>query len=130
MLVSYTAGHKSGRRYAVPVQYARDGDRVFLYPGLRERKTWWRNLVDGAPVTVRISGRDVRGRAVAIRDDREAIAEGLRAFLCRFPKAGCSLGIARNAAGELDPGALAGHAEHVVIVRIDLEPERQSTSAA
>lgn len=66
----------SGKRY--PVNYLRDGDLVFA--GCDGR--WWRELRgDGAPVSVHIRGRDLRGIARVVTDDpgyRERIFERLR----------------------------------------------------
>jgi hypothetical protein len=41
-------GRRTGRRYELPVQYARDGNRIWIQPGSPEHKTWWRNLRGGA----------------------------------------------------------------------------------
>ncbi len=56
----------SGKRY--PVNYLREGDRVFA--GCDGR--WWRELRgEGAMVTVLIRGKELRGRARAVRNDPE-----------------------------------------------------------
>jgi hypothetical protein len=54
-------GRRSGREFTTPVSYVRDA-RTFTIVSRRGR-TWWRNLAHGAPVTLRLRGRDVRGRA-------------------------------------------------------------------
>ena len=113
-------GRRSGRFYTIPVQYAREGNTVIVYPGRPAEKTWWRNLAGGADVTVRIKGRDLEGHAVAVTDDREAIADGLRIWLRRFPSAARRLGVARDPDGRPDPQDLARAAERIVIVRIEL----------
>jgi hypothetical protein len=46
-------GRKSGRRYSTPISYVREGKAVYATTGDR----WWRNLVGGAPVAIRIAGR-------------------------------------------------------------------------
>lgn len=54
----------SGRR--IPVNYLREGDRV--YAGADGR--WWKELAgDGVPVTVLIRGETLRGQARAVLDD-------------------------------------------------------------
>ncbi len=120
MLLTFR-GRRSGRSFTIPVQYAREGDTVIVYPGRAAEKTWWRNLAGGAEVTLRIKGRDLRGHAVAVAEDREAIAEGLRIWLRRFPSGARRLGVARDPDGRPDPQDLARAAEGIVIVRIDLK---------
>jgi hypothetical protein len=57
-------GRRTGRSYELPVQYARDGDRVWILPGAPGRTTWWRNLRGGAAVDLVLAGHDRHGRAV------------------------------------------------------------------
>lgn len=66
LLISYT-GRRSGRSFALPVQYVREGDEVVVTVGWPERKTWWRNFSDAPrPVVLRLAGRDVQGTARAV----------------------------------------------------------------
>ena len=67
MLVTFT-GRKSGKVYTTPVEYCRDNERVVFFT--QRGRVWWKNLQDGASVTVRIAGRDLTGRAQAITDER------------------------------------------------------------
>ena len=55
-------GRRSGRAYSTPIAYVREGSTVWVTTGDR----WWRNLVDGAPVRIRVAGRwrDARGTPV------------------------------------------------------------------
>ena len=46
-------GRRSGEAYTFPVQYAREDDALTILVGKHERKTWWRNLGEHAPVHVR-----------------------------------------------------------------------------
>lgn len=119
MLLTFR-GRPSGRFYTIPVQYAREGTTVIVYPGRAAEKTWWRNLAGGAEVTLRIKGRDLRGHAVAVTDDREAVADGLRIWLRRFPSGARRLGVARGPDGPPDTQDLARAAERIVLVRIEL----------
>jgi hypothetical protein len=43
LLLTYT-GRRSGRRYTLPVQYARTDQGLILWPAHHDRKRWWRNL--------------------------------------------------------------------------------------
>ena len=49
-------GAKSGRVFEFPVQYAREGDIVVVFPGGARRKNWWRNLRQPAELRVWIDG--------------------------------------------------------------------------
>lgn len=70
LLITYT-GRKSGQSYTVPVNYLKD-DEMLSTTSLRER-TWWRNLRDGAPVTLRLRGRDVQAVPQVAESDETVI---------------------------------------------------------
>ena len=74
MLITVT-GRRSGRAITTPVNFVREGDDVLVTSD--RRRTWWRNLRGGAPVTVRLKGSDRSGRAEVAADDRAAVAEGI-----------------------------------------------------
>ena len=103
MLVTFT-GRRSGRRRTNPVGYARDGEALIVLVGWPERKSWWRNLRGGAPVTVVVRGRPLAGRAEVVTgaDDPARAAALLEVYRRRFPRAG----------EDLDPG-------DAVLVRIE-----------
>ena len=68
-------GRKTGKRYCIPVQYAQDGDELYIITS--EAYTWWRNLRGGAPVSVHLRGTDRGGTADAsVR--REDIQQAIR----------------------------------------------------
>jgi deazaflavin-dependent oxidoreductase (nitroreductase family) len=70
MLMTVT-GRRSGRRFTLPVQYARRDEAVYVLSWPDRR--WWRNLVGGAPVTLRLGGQTVVGAGdVLTGDDAEA----------------------------------------------------------
>jgi hypothetical protein len=58
-------GRRTGREHTFPVGYTLDGDRVTIPVMWPERKVWWRNLRDGAPVRLRLRGEERAGRAAA-----------------------------------------------------------------
>lgn len=100
------------------VQYARDGDLVWVMPGQPERKTWWRNLRRPAMVDVWLAGRAYRARAVAIEGHAEPIeaADALGAYLAELPRARRALQIDATT-------DIATVAASAVMVRVDLEPD-------
>jgi hypothetical protein len=66
-------GRRSGRTFTFPVGYHRDGDRVTIGIDWPERKRWWRNLVDGAPVELRLAGVRRAGMAWARGDEHTGV---------------------------------------------------------
>jgi hypothetical protein len=77
MLLSFK-GRKSGKRYTVPVGYMQAGEDLFVFTHTR----WWKNLIGGAPVVLRLRGRDVSGTATPIADPIR-IAEIAQMFVAR-----------------------------------------------
>jgi hypothetical protein len=63
---------------------APDG-KLIVVPGHPERKQWWRNVLDGAPVQVQVQGRVLEGYGEIVPDAELADAE--RVYLERFPRA-------------------------------------------
>ena len=72
-------GRRSGRTYTTPVSYVREGEDVLLVAA--RDHSWWKNLRGGAPVRLRISGRNEEGVAEALEDASavEALLTVLRA---------------------------------------------------
>lgn len=77
MLLTFT-GRRSGRPYTTPVGYHVDGAHLLVFT----HSPWWRNLRGGAPVELRLRGRDVPGWAVATTDV-EVILPRVRAIVDR-----------------------------------------------
>ena len=103
-------GRRSGRRYTTPVMYARDGDDLYVYVGLPDRKTWWRNLREPQQVRVVAAGREFSATARLLDPVTrpEEVRTGLRAYARTFPRVFRRLG--------MDPeGALA---PDLVMVRL------------
>jgi deazaflavin-dependent oxidoreductase (nitroreductase family) len=66
-------GRRSGRRYTFPVGYQQAGDRVIVNVGWPERKNWWRNLLSGGRVEMRIRGQLREGQAQARGDEHQGV---------------------------------------------------------
>ena len=113
ILLTYT-GRKSGKQFAVPVNYLRDGD-VLLTVTFQAR-TWWRNLRGGAPVTVCLEGREARAYAEALTEPA-AVAEGLAACVRADARRAALYGVKLGADGRPDPEGLRRAAETRVVVR-------------
>jgi F420H(2)-dependent quinone reductase len=56
-------GRRTGRAYALPVQYARAGERLVVRPQDVHGSAWWRNFHTPTAVTVRLAGRIRSGTA-------------------------------------------------------------------
>jgi hypothetical protein len=115
MLVT-VSGRRSGRPYTLPVQYAQDGDVLWILVGASEQKTWWRNLIGGGRVEV-VLRRRVRtghGRAHTYSEQPEVVEEGLRRYVERFPGTARFLRVR-------DEQGFARVAARSVVVRIQLQ---------
>ena len=53
MLITVT-GRKTGKSYTFPVSYIRNGETLLVIS--QRNRTWWKNLCDGAPVTIFLQG--------------------------------------------------------------------------
>ena len=80
LLITFT-GRKSGKTYTTPVSYSQNGDQVYIF----SHADWWKNLRSGAPVSLRIQGRELQGLAEAVAEDKSAVATGLAAHLRKVP---------------------------------------------
>lgn len=121
LLLTYR-GKKSGREYTLPVQYAWDGNTLYVVPGSPEKKTWWRNFRGGAPVQVRLRGQTLQGKGVLL--DQESGAEqavkGLGQYLKRFPPLAASKGVRFEQDGSLNLEDLQRAASSFKVVCVEL----------
>jgi deazaflavin-dependent oxidoreductase (nitroreductase family) len=84
LLVTYTR-RKSGRSLSVPVSYVRDGEEEnLLWTTSLRKRTWWRNLRGGAPVTLRLRGKKRTATGEAIEDEA-GVADALIRYLRQTP---------------------------------------------
>jgi len=63
MLLKFS-GRKTGRRISVPVGYVRQENHLIVFTFGK----WWRNLQNNAEVTLRLQGKDMKGRANVVSD--------------------------------------------------------------
>jgi len=64
-------GRRSGRQFTLPVQYAREGNRL-LVAVQDPSKAWWRNFRTPQEVEVRLRGRLQQGTAHVVSPDDPA----------------------------------------------------------
>jgi hypothetical protein len=79
-LITFT-GCKSGKTYTTPVSYSQKDDQVFIFT----HANWWKNLCGGAPVSLCLRGKEQKGIAAPVAEDKQAIAAELTAHLKRSP---------------------------------------------
>jgi deazaflavin-dependent oxidoreductase (nitroreductase family) len=79
-------GRRSGRQYALPVQYAGAGDHLVVRPQRWEHATWWRNFRTPQPVTVRLAGRLHEGTARVVDPDDPDWRSARQTYATRWPR--------------------------------------------
>ena len=115
LLITFT-GRKSGKTYTTPVDYSQDGDQVFIFT----HANWWKNLRSGAPVTLRLRGREFQGLAEPVAEDKQAVAAGLAAHLRKVPFDAKFYGVTFDDQGNPNPEQVAQAAQTAVMVRVRL----------
>jgi F420H(2)-dependent quinone reductase len=64
-------GRRTGAEHTFPVAYHESAERLTIPVLWPERKLWWRNLRDAAPVRLRLRGANRTGQAHALIDDSD-----------------------------------------------------------
>lgn len=116
MLITVT-GRKSGRPITTPVNYVRDGN-VLSVTSYRHR-TWWRNLRGGAPVTLRLLGKDIHATANVIEDDA-GVSRGLMAHLQKVPEYAKYYQVSLDSSGQPVTADVARSAKDRAIIHVRL----------
>lgn len=115
LLISFT-GRKSGKIYTTPVSYSQRGDMVSIFT----HAAWWVNLRDGAPVTLRMRGRELHGLAEAVAEDKDAVSAGLAAHLRVVPSDARYYEVSFDEDGNPRAEDVAKAVETVVMIRVRL----------
>ncbi|MCA5894042.1 hypothetical protein LEP48_11885 [Isoptericola sp. NEAU-Y5] len=77
-IVRYT-GRRTGREFAIPVGFRREGEGVTLRAVAPEAKRWWRNFLgEGAALSLELDGEERSGHAVAHRDAAGRVTVSVR----------------------------------------------------
>ncbi|HWQ84401.1 MAG TPA: nitroreductase/quinone reductase family protein [Anaerolineales bacterium] len=123
LLLTFT-GRKSGRTFTTPVGYSQSGDTLTLFTHAR----WWKNLLNAAPVTLHLRGREIQGVPEPVTG-QEAILAGLLARLRRVPRDAGFYGVTIDNRGYPDLAETIRAVQSVVMIRIRLETSfvRQSS---
>jgi deazaflavin-dependent oxidoreductase (nitroreductase family) len=115
LLITFT-GRKSGKTYTTPVDYSQDGDQVTIF----SHANWWKNLRNGAPVTLRMRGRELQGLAEPVAEDKQAVAAGLTEHLRKVPSDARYYGVTFDDHGNPRAEEVERAAQNVVMIRIQL----------
>ncbi len=116
MVIGYT-GRRSGKRFETPVNYVRNGDDLLVTSYLS--RTWWRNLLGEAPVTVWLMGKQIQANAEAYSDPVD-VTRYLQAYLEKAPQQARYFNVALDEHGRPDPAQVSQAAQDRVIVRVRL----------
>jgi deazaflavin-dependent oxidoreductase (nitroreductase family) len=116
MLVTYQ-GRKSGKTYTTPVNYIRDGE-ILLVTSLQKR-TWWRNLLGGAPVMLRLQGHKVKAIGEAFTDEA-LVNTNFLAILNRAPQYAKYFSIRLDTNGEPNLEEVSQAAKERTVIRFQL----------
>ena len=116
MIITFQ-GAKSGKTYATPVSYSREGAHVHCFTHAR----WWKNFAEGADVKLRIQGQDFDGHAEAITGDPERIAAELKKHLLAVPNDARYYNVTLDADGQPDMDQVRQAAAEAVMIQISLK---------
>ncbi|MGZ9234920.1 MAG: nitroreductase/quinone reductase family protein [Anaerolineales bacterium] len=89
MLITVT-GCRTGKKYSTPVGFYRDGDCLWVMTS--RIRTWWRNVKNGAEVTLLLKGKTVKAFAEAELDEKDVEAH-LLDYIHYMPMVAKPLGI-------------------------------------
>lgn len=111
------AGSKSGHKFTLPVNYFQDGDVLYI-TSLRTR-TWWRNLRGGAPVKVRLAGRNMYVRGNLVEDGTDVL-ENFKHFFQHNPEVARYFGVRLESNDQPNTQDISNLAEERVLVKVNL----------
>ncbi len=119
LLVLRYRGRKSGRTFATPVGYVREGDRVVMVTS--PSYGWWHNMVGGVDVELRLPDGWRSGVAEVLFPDDPRFEETVALQVSkRGPRMLRGYGVDVDDAGRMSPEAKAASTQHARIVLVTL----------
>src|SRR5262249_14157121 len=103
------------------VGYRRNGALVTLVAG----NPWWANLRDGAAVTLRLAGTELRGTAIPLEDKRQAEA-ALIAFIEQLPHLATMYDVTLAVDKRPERASVAQALNTQVVIQVTLEDDKLS----
>jgi hypothetical protein len=116
ILILTFKGIKSGKEYSTPVSYFMDDGTVYCFTHAQ----WWRNLVNGAEVKVRLRGKDYIGYALAEPDDMAQKTVAMRTMVISKPQEAGFYNVTFDSDGQPVVEEVLKAAEEAVLIRISL----------
>lgn len=116
MLMTYT-GRKSGKSYTTPVNYLEMNGA--LYTTSSRDRVWWRNLRDGADVSLHLRGQQVPARSETI-EDQSNVAISMRKYLESAPHMARYMDVQVDEDGNPDEADINRLAKEKIMVRTEL----------
>ncbi len=115
MMVLTFKGRKTGRMISVPVGYTRKGNALVVFTF----GNWWKNFQGNAEVSMRLQGKDIKGR-VNLVNDLHAVGEMVNAVVdARGVEMAKRMGFERIPAGA-SPGEIKKNSQDLVFIQIDI----------
>ncbi len=114
-VITFT-GRKSGKPYSTPVSYSQNGSTVTIFT----HGEWWKNLSGGAPVSLRIRGKDYTGQADVTVADKVAMAAGLTEHLKVVRSDAQYYSVTFDETGEPRADEIRKAVDNVVMIRVSL----------
>ena len=121
LLLLRVTGHRTGRKYWIPVGYQRDGDTITVLVSKAPRKQWWRNYRDPGPAEVLLRGRTLHGRAHVLPPESTVFREAIERTFRRLPGLGRQFGIRYEPRVGVTPAQCRTVAANAVVVSIELD---------
>lgn len=115
LLLTFT-GRKSGKTFTTPLGYTRQGNTVVLFTD----HPWYKNLQENSSVTLRLQGKQVKGTAEVVHDDKEKIAQELAAFVRQRPNGARAYNVTLDAAKQPDPISVQQAAQLFTLIYVHL----------
>lgn len=120
-------GRVSGRTFRTPVGYVRDGDRIVVVTS--PSYAWWKNVVGGAAVRVRLPEGWREGTARVLQPDQPAYDAAIATQVAgRGPGMLRGFGLPVTDDGILPASARATATDHAHLVQIDLAPAAKAAA--
>lgn len=116
MSVEYT-GRKSGKRYATPVSYYKEGNTVYCFTNGK----WWNNFREPRDVTLRIKGKQYQGRAIASPASKEGNDKIMGRYFKAVPADAKFYGITYDKQGNPNMATVRAAASFMTMIQIDLQ---------
>ena len=114
MLLITVTGRKTGRHYTTPVEYFRKSGYLFVMTN--RNRTWWRNLKNGAQVSLLLQRKPVHAFA-ELELDEKLVEAHLLEYLQHRPQVAKPLGIHVNS-GKVNMEDIARIAKDRLLVKL------------